>query len=202
MNFISDTIMFPSQGNQSNLIELVKEILPKSGQNGWGTSTVFIAARMNHHVVIHQLWESVGEYIDAQARFMKDKDLMISIKEMFSLCSSHHRLISQIIQPASNPVGEANFVHRNVIKAKRGYRNELVKKILDITQSSEFKPAISVNKVGDYDNVMMRIPAKSIDDIPMLQKNELGSDDWFINEIRDLTVSSIQSTARIFTRSS
>ena len=47
----------------------------------------------------------------------------------------------------------------------------------------------------------MRIPAKSIDDIPMLQKNELGSDDWFINEIRDLTVSSIQSTARIFTRS-
>ncbi len=201
MNFISDTIMFPSQGNQSNLIELVEENLPKSGQNGWGTTTVFIGARMNHHVVIHQLWESVGEYIDAQTRFMKDKDLMISIKEMFSLCSSHHRLISQIIQPASNPVGEANFVHRNVIKAKRGYRNELVKKILDITQSLEFKPAISVNKVGDNDNVMMRIPAKSIDDIPMLQKNELGSDDWFINEIRHLTVSSIQSTARIFTRS-
>ena len=201
MNFISDTIMFPSQGNQSNLIELVEEILPKSGQNGWGTNTVFIGANMNHHVVIHQLWESVGEYIDAQTKFMKDKDLMISIKEMFSLCSSHHRLISQIIQPASNPVGEANFVHRNVIKAKRGYRNELVKKILDITQSLEFKPAISVNKVGDNDNVMMRIPAKSIDDIPMLQKNELGSDDWFINEIRDLTVSSIQSTARIFTRS-
>ena len=86
-----------------------------------------------------------------------------------------------------------------MLKAKRGYRDELLNTILDFRKNSlsERKPGVSIGRSFDQDLVMVRIPKSKLGENEENYETMMKIRGPFVKAIKELTVSANTIISRI-----
>ena len=195
MSFVSMERYNYKSGSSGELFPLLVELDPKA------MLIVNLFSGPNPHSVSSLRWfdnlTSLEKYED---EFFDSDDKVQLFRKIGGLCNNTSAQLSELIVPPEGITrAEAKYLEFTMLKAKRGYRDELLNTILDFRKNSlsERKPGVSIGRSFDQDLVMVRIPKSKLGENEENYETMMKIRGPFVKAINELTVSANTIISRI-----